>query len=84
MEYMMLHFADLSFDERHAFQANNSKNSILRQLPKGSDATKYREFCDLLDDKYASYTRFIEDYKRDAMVISKDEDFDSFVEFCGI
>lgn len=82
MEYMMMHFATQPMEARWSYLTNVEKNRVLRKLPKGKDCALFTDMCDLFDDKYRSYERFKEHYHRDAIVISSDDDYPQFLEFC--
>lgn len=82
MEYMLYRFKNIPFADRYAFLTNKLKNETLRALPKDEAGDRFREICDMVDNKIASYEKYKEYYKRECLAITSKLDYPKFVEFC--
>lgn len=76
-EYFLYKFRDLSDKKRKEFIGDIERHEILDELEYNN-----KENTDILDDKYKSYLRFKEFYKRDVIKIKGKEDRNIFEQFC--
>lgn len=82
MEYENYHIYDEPFERRVEYLSNSKKNNLVRSLPKGEDGEKFRQTCALFDNKYKTYERLQEYYKRDLLEVTSRGDLKQFKKFC--
>ena len=76
-EYFLYKFIDLSNKKRREFIGDIERHEILDELEYNNE-----ENANILSDKYKSYIKFKEFYKRDIVKINGKEDKNIFEQFC--
>lgn len=74
-EYLTYHFENKTIEERHKFIANPERLYWTKMV---NDL----KTSETLDDKYQSYLRFKDKYKRNVLLMETDDCFDEFAQFC--
>lgn len=77
-EFFMFRFEDKTAKERKSYLSDKTKDQLLMQYY----GNNWRERLDLTKDKYGLYQRLKSFYQRDVILISEQNDFEKFSNFC--
>ncbi len=73
-EYFLYDFEKLSDSERHEFVGNREKELVCMRINHGRPDY-------IFNDKFESYQKFKDYYKREAIMVTSEKDIDAFEEF---